>query len=60
MSAWILALIPLVLFAALMVTSPGYLSILLKDPMGKNLIASSVVMGIIGILWIRRILRIQV
>lgn len=60
MSAWILALIPLVLFAALTVTSPGYLSILLKDPMGKNLIAAAVLLGIIGILWIRRILRIEV
>jgi tight adherence protein B len=60
LSAWILALVPLVLFVAMSITSPDYLPHLLKDPMGKNLIAASVVMGIIGILWIRRILRIQV
>lgn len=60
LSAWILALIPLVLFGALTITSPDYLPLLLKDPMGKNLIAGAVVMAIVGILWIRRILRIQV
>lgn len=60
MSAWILGLVPLVLFAALSITSPSYLVVLVKDPMGKNLIAGAVVMGIIGVLWIRKILRIQV
>jgi Flp pilus assembly protein TadB len=33
---------------------------LLKDPMGKNLIAIALVLGVLGILWIRRIIRIQV
>jgi tight adherence protein B len=60
MSAWILALVPLVLFVAMSVTSPDYLPHLIKDPMGKNLIAGAIVLGVIGILWIRRILRIQV
>lgn len=60
MSAWILALIPIVLFVALSVSSPDYLSLMFKDPMGKNIVAGAVVMAIVGILWIRRILRIQV
>lgn len=60
MSAWILGLVPLVLFGALSIVSPSYLVVLVKDPMGKNLIAAAVVMGIIGVLWIRKILRIQV
>jgi tight adherence protein B len=60
MSAWILALVPLVLFVAISITSPTYLPMLTKDPMGKNLVAGAVVLGIVGILWIRRILRIQV
>jgi Flp pilus assembly protein TadB len=33
---------------------------LFKDPMGKNLIAAAIALGAIGILWIRRIIRIQV
>jgi len=60
LSAWILALVPLALFVVISITSPNYLPILLKNPTGKNLIAGALVMGIIGILWIRRILRIQV
>lgn len=60
LSAWILALVPLILFVAISITSPDYLPHLFKDPMGKNLVAGAVVLGVIGILWIRRILRIQV
>lgn len=60
LSAWILALVPLVLVVVISLTTPDYLPTLFKDPMGKNLIACAVVFGILGILWIRRIIRIQV
>jgi tight adherence protein B len=60
LSAWILALVPLVLVVVISLTTPDYLPTLFKDPMGKNLIAAAVVFGILGILWIRRIIRIQV
>jgi tight adherence protein B len=60
LSAWILALVPLVLFGVISLTTPDYLPMLLKDPMGKNLIAIALVLGVLGILWIRRIIRIQV
>jgi tight adherence protein B len=60
MSAWILALIPFVLFMAISVTEPDYLPVLLKDPTGRKLIGVSFAMGIVGILWIRRIIRVDV
>lgn len=60
LSAWILALVPLVLVVVISLTTPDYLPTLFKDPMGKNLIAAAIVFGILGILWIRRIIRIQV
>ncbi len=60
LSAWILALVPLVLVVVISLTTPDYLPTLFKDPMGKNLVAAAVVFGILGILWIRRIIRIQV
>jgi tight adherence protein B len=60
LSAWILALVPLTLFVVISVTSPGYLPVMLHDPLGKNMVAAAVVMAIVGVLWIRRILRIQV
>lgn len=60
MSAWVLATVPLFLFAALMVTSPDYLPVLVKDPRGQQMIVGSMVSATLGILWIRRILRIEV
>jgi tight adherence protein B len=60
MSAWVLALVPLVLFVTLQITSPFYLPVLLDDPRGQKLIIYGVVSGVIGIAWIRRIIRIEV
>ncbi len=60
LSAWILLLMPLVLFAVIWITTPSYLPTLIHDPRGPKLIAFSVVMGVLGMLWIRRIIRIQV
>lgn len=60
LSAWILALVPLVLFVIIWFTTPDYLPTLLHHPMGPSLITAAVVLGAVGILWIRRIIRIQV
>jgi tight adherence protein B len=60
LSAWILAMVPLVLFAVMSFTTPDYLPALVKDPRGPKLIFGAVVMGTVGILWIRRIIRIEV
>ena len=60
LSAWILMLMPLVLFALISITTPTYLPVLIHDPRGPKLIAAAVVMGVIGMLWIRRIIRIRV
>lgn len=60
LSAWILALVPLVLFVVIWLTTPDYLPALLKHPMGKNLITAAAALGVVGILWIRNIIRIQV
>ena len=60
MSAWILALLPFGLFALLTVSSPDYLPVLLEHPTGQKMIAVGGFMGIVGIFWIRRIIRIDV
>ena len=60
LSAWILALVPLVLFVVIWFTTPDYLPTLVKHPLGPRLIASATVLGILGILWIRSIIRIRV
>ncbi|WP_303900873.1 type II secretion system F family protein [Thiohalomonas denitrificans] len=60
LSAWVLALVPLGLFAAISVTTPDYLPRLINDPLGQKLVMGAVVLGTIGIFWIRKLLRIQV
>lgn len=60
LSAWVLVLVPLVLFVVIWFTTPGYLPVLIHDPRGPTLIFSACVLEIIGMLWIRRVIRIQV
>ncbi len=60
MSAWVLATVPLFLFATIWVTTPDYLPILVEDPRGHKMIIYGVISGLIGIAWIRRIIRIEV
>ena len=60
MSAWILALVPLVLFAVIWVTSPDYLPMLLEEEAGQKMIIYGVVSAIIGIFWVKKIIRIEV
>lgn len=60
MSAWILVLVPFVLAGAMFVTQPDYLPGLTKDPLGRWLILGACVNMVAGILWIRKIIRIEV
>ena len=60
MSAWVLATVPLVLFAVIWISTPSYLPVLVEDPRGHNMIIFACISGIIGIFWIRRIIRIEV
>ena len=60
MSAWILVLIPLVLAGVMFVTQPGYLPGLTKDPLGRWLILGACVNMVLGTLWMRKIIRIDV
>lgn len=60
LSAWILALVPLVLFAVIWITSPDYLPMLLEEGAGRNMIVYGAVSAIIGIFWVRKVIRIEV
>jgi len=60
LSAWVLALVPLVLFAVIWFTTPDYLPTLLNDDFGQKLVAYGFISGIVGLLWIRKIIRIDV
>ena len=60
MSAWVLSMVPLVLFVTLWFTTPEYLPVLLDDPRGQKMITYGFFSGVAGIFWIRKIIRIEV
>ncbi|MDM3884996.1 type II secretion system F family protein [Pseudomonas sp. BCRC 81390] len=60
MSAWVLVAIPFVLAAAIIVTSPDYLTLLIKDPTGQMFVMAAFGSMVVGIFWIRRIIRIEI
>ncbi len=59
LSAWVLGMVPLVLFAVVWITTPTYLPTLLEEPMGRKLIMGACVMMLVGTVWIRKIIRIE-
>ncbi len=60
LSAWVLTMVPFALFAVMSLTSPGYLPVLLVDPLGRKLIGGAFVLMLLGILWMRKLIRIEV
>lgn len=60
MAAWILSLLPFVLAGVLTVVSPNFIPMLTQDPIGRQLVVAAFVMIVIGILWMRKIVRIEV
>ena len=60
LSAWILAMVPIVLFGVISLTSPDYLPTMTESELGKDLIIYAAISGVIGIYWVRKIIRIDV
>lgn len=60
MAGWVLSLIPFVLAGVLSVTSPTFIPMLTQDPAGRKLIVIAFILMVLGILWMRRIVRIDV
>ena len=59
LSAWILTLVPIVLFGVLWITTPTYLPPLLENPTGQKMLAFAVVMMVVAVYWMRKIIRID-
>ncbi|MGI9264121.1 MAG: type II secretion system F family protein [Gammaproteobacteria bacterium] len=60
MSAWVLTMVPLVLFVVIWFTTPGYLPTLIDSVEGRNAIGLASGGVVIGIFWLSRIVRIEV
>lgn len=59
-SGVVISLMPVVLCFALFVVNPSYIIVLFTDPIGMMMIGVAVVMQLIGIFFIRKIIRIEV
>jgi tight adherence protein B len=59
LSAWILTLVPIILFGVLWVSTPTYLPPLLENPTGQKMLAFAVVMMVVAVFWMRKIIRID-
>ena len=60
LSAWLLCGLPVFVAFSVTVMNPEYMSILWKDPRGHRLIFAAITMQIIGMLIVRKILRIKI
>jgi tight adherence protein B len=59
MSAWILTLVPIILFGVLWITTPTYLPPLLENAGGQKMLAFAVAMMVVAVFWMRKIIRID-
>ena len=60
MSAWILGLMPFCVMAFMSVANTRYVSVLWTDPTGIKMLWYGLGMICVGVLWIRRVIRIRV
>ncbi len=60
MSAWILGLLPLVVLLFVTATRPEYLVPLLTTPAGWTMVAIGLVLYVIGVIWLRHLVTMEV
>lgn len=60
LSAWILTLLPFALGLVITLINPKFIGILWTDPVGVRLVGAASVMLVLGVWWMRRIIRIHV
>lgn len=60
MSAWVLGLLPFAVGFIISVLNPKYMSALFTDPVGQKMMGVAAIMILIGVIWMRNIIRIRV
>jgi len=60
LSAWILGLLPFVTGALVFLVNPDFMNVLFDDPLGLKMIGTALVSMVLGVLWMRKIIRIRV
>jgi tight adherence protein B len=59
-SGYVLAVLPIAVGTAIYSLNPSYMKLLFTDPMGKLMVTLAVIFQIIGFLWIRKIVNIEI
>lgn len=59
-SAWVLTMVPIVLAGVLHFTSPNYLPILFQHPRGMTMLVACGGLMVVGVWWMRKIIRIEI
>ncbi|WP_338769515.1 type II secretion system F family protein [Massilia sp. METH4] len=60
MSAWVLGLLPLIMLVILSIGNPEYAAVLWTTEAGTKLLGGSAVAMVLGIMWMRKVVRIRV
>lgn len=60
LSAWVLCLLPVIIAGVFMMVNPGYLGRFLDDPAGPELLVAASVLMLLGVLWMRTLIRIRI
>ena len=60
MSAWVLGLLPFCVAALINIVNPKFLQVLWTDPVGLKMVGAALLMMALGVLWMRKIIRIRV
>jgi len=60
MSAWVLGLLPFCAAAMIQITNPQFLAVLFTDPAGRKMVGMALFMMFMGVLVMRKIIRIRV
>jgi len=60
LSGYVLGVMPIAVAAAIFALNPEYASKLVTEPMGRFMVVAALIMQVLGYLWIRRIVNIEI
>lgn len=60
LSAWILGLLPFVMAMLMQAINPGFMQVLWTDPVGVKMVSAALSVMALGVVWMRKIIRIRI
>jgi len=60
LSAWILSLLPFAAGLMINIVNPGFMTVLLTDPVGLKMVYGALFMIVFGIWWMTKVIKIRV